>query len=59
MPAYGKTLSAAETVAVVAFLQACRTDGQPPAFIPGALERSASGDLAPVAAPVAAPPVAP
>jgi ubiquinol-cytochrome c reductase cytochrome b subunit len=59
MPAYGKTLSAAETVAVVAFLQACRTDGQPPSSIPGALQRSASPDLPPVASPVAAPAAAP
>ena len=59
MPAYGKTLSAAETVAVVSFLQACRTDGQPPANIPGALERAGSSDLPPVAVPAAAPATAP
>jgi ubiquinol-cytochrome c reductase cytochrome b subunit len=49
MPAYGKTLSSAETVALVAFLQSCRVDGQPPARIPGALERASSPDRAPVA----------
>ena len=54
MPAYGKTLSSAETTALVAFLQACRTDGQPPARIPGALERARTPDLAPAAVPPAA-----
>ena len=49
MPAYGKTLSSAETVALVAFLQSCRVDGQPPARIPGALERATSADQAPAA----------
>jgi ubiquinol-cytochrome c reductase cytochrome b subunit len=49
MPAYGKTLSSAETVALVAFLQQCRVDGQPAASIPGALERTRSADLAPEA----------
>jgi ubiquinol-cytochrome c reductase cytochrome b subunit len=49
MPAYGKTLSSAETVALVAFLQQCRVDGQPPASIPGALERARTADLAPEA----------
>jgi ubiquinol-cytochrome c reductase cytochrome b subunit len=53
MPAYGKTLSSAETVALVAFLQQCRQDGQAPASIPGALERARSGDLPPVATPPA------
>jgi ubiquinol-cytochrome c reductase cytochrome b subunit len=50
MPAYGKTLSSAETVALVAFLQQCRQDGQPAASIPGALERARTSDLAPAAA---------
>lgn len=53
MPAYGKTLSSAETVAVVAFLQQCRVDGQPAASIPGALERARTSDLAPAATPPA------
>jgi ubiquinol-cytochrome c reductase cytochrome b subunit len=51
MPAYGKTLSSAETVALVAFLQSCRTDGTGPSTIPGALERATSPDLPPVAVP--------
>ena len=59
MPAYGKTLSSAETVAVVAFLQACRTDGQPPSRIPGALERAGTADQSPSAARVVAPASAP
>jgi ubiquinol-cytochrome c reductase cytochrome b subunit len=49
MPAYGKTLSSAETVALAAFLQSCRVDGEPAARIPGALERAANPDLAPQA----------
>ena len=53
MPAYGKTLSSAETVALVAFLQSCRVDGQPPSRIPGALERAPSPDQAPAAVPPA------
>ena len=53
MPAYGKTLSSAETVALVAFLQSCRVDGQPAASIPGALERAVNADQAPVAVPPA------
>jgi len=49
MPAYGKTLSSAETTAVVAFLQSCRTDGTGPSTIPGALERARTTDQAPTA----------
>ena len=51
MPAYGKTLSSAQTTALAAFLQSCRTDGVGPATIPGALERAATPDQPPVAVP--------
>jgi ubiquinol-cytochrome c reductase cytochrome b subunit len=50
MPAYGKSLSSAETTAVVAFMTTLRHPDSPPATIPGAMERQPSRDEAPRAA---------
>lgn len=53
MPAYGKTLSSAQTEAIVAFLSTLRPDFVPEASIPGALERSSGRDRPPEATPSA------
>jgi len=51
MPAYGKTLSSAQTEAIVAFLATLRPDHVPASSIPGAIERSSGRDQPPEATP--------
>lgn len=53
MPAYGRTLSSAQTEAIVAFLSTLRPDHVPASSIPGALEQSAGRDQPPEATPSA------
>lgn len=53
MPAYGRTLSSAQTQAIVAFLATCRPDWIPASGIPGAMERSPGRDSSPEATPSA------
>ncbi|MBX3354095.1 MAG: cytochrome b N-terminal domain-containing protein [Phycisphaeraceae bacterium] len=51
MPAYGKTLTSAQTEAIVAFLATLRPDHVPASEIPGALEVSPGRDQPPMATP--------
>lgn len=53
MPAYGKTLSSAQTEAIVAYLATLRPDHERDSAIPGALEQSSGRDRPPEATPSA------